>query len=166
MDARSSKGSLVADNADYASAAASSSHTPSGTLPPSSVDLGSHELHSVQSHESLKNESPDSYIDYGGHRPFHSEGNTSVHSAFADTAPADRSTMTPLLPAHALVSERNRELNLALPITSDNPTTSAEEAQQAWKVLMKFMEERRAGFDVQDFVQLGKLGEKLKAQYI
>ena len=270
MGARSRKGSLAPDDLDYTSAAASSSHTPSGTSPVSPIGIGSPELHSAQSHESLKNESPDSYIDYGGHGPFHSESTNSLHSAFTDTAPssfspgplsptspfftpdsgvapgpfaappltarpilpattannsqrprsqtfplldqymstaetatprypppmtmldspmeeaadplislneavhpanvdgrpttvapADMSMRPPPLPAHILAGERNRELTPALSTTSES-STSPEEAQQALKVLMKFIEEQQTGFDVQDFVQMGKLMEKLK----
>lgn len=70
----------------------------------------------------------------------------------------------PPLPLHVLVAgERNRELTPALSTTSEI-NTSPEEAQQAWKVLMKFIEEQRDDFDVQDFVQMGKLMEKLKVQ--
>ena len=99
MGARSRKGSLAPDDADYTSAAASSSHTPSGTSPISPVGIGSPDLHSAQSHESLKNESPDSYVDsYGGHGPFHSESTNSLHSAFTDTAPSSFSPMGPLSP--------------------------------------------------------------------
>ena len=98
MGARSRKGSLAPDDADYTSAAASSSHTPSGTSPISPVGL-SPELHGAQSQESLKNESPDSYVDsYSGRAPFHSESTNSLHSAYTDTAPSSFSPMGPLSP--------------------------------------------------------------------
>ncbi|KAK4507644.1 hypothetical protein PRZ48_001379 [Zasmidium cellare] len=91
MGARSRKASLAADE-DGASAAASSSHTPGDTSPVSPSGIGSPsplELHSTQSHESLKNESPDSYIDFGSrHGPFHSQSTNSLNSAFTDTAPS------------------------------------------------------------------------------
>ena len=99
MGAQSRKGSLAPDDADYTSAAASSSPTPkSGTSPISPVATGSPELHSAQSQESLKNESPDRYIDYGRHRPFHSESTNSLHSAYTDTAPSSFSPLGPLSP--------------------------------------------------------------------
>lgn len=92
MGARSRKGSLAPDDSETGSAAASNSHTPSGVSPTSPQALGSPspiELHSAQSHESLKNESPDSYLDFAGaHRPFHSTSGTSLSSAFTDTAPS------------------------------------------------------------------------------
>jgi hypothetical protein len=47
------------------------------------------------------------------------------------------------------------------PAVSDQ-TTSPEEAQRAFHVLMNFMEQRN--FDPQDFVQIGKLMEKLGVQ--
>lgn len=98
LGARSRKGSLAPDDAGYTSAAASSSHTPkSGTSPISPVAIGSPELHSAQSQESLKNESPDSYVDYGRH-PFHSESTNSLHSAYTDTAPSSFSPLGPLSP--------------------------------------------------------------------
>lgn len=88
MSARSRKGSLAPDDTEGTSAAASSSHTPSGASPISPQGIGSPELHSAQSHESLKNESPDSYIDFGRHGPFHSQSTNSLNSAFTDTAPS------------------------------------------------------------------------------
>lgn len=92
MGARSRKGSLVPDDAEGISATASSSQTPSGASPVSSPALGAqspHELHSAESQESLKNESPDSYVDYHGRfAPFHSQSTTSLNSAFTDTAPS------------------------------------------------------------------------------
>ena len=88
MGARSRKGSLAPDDTEGTSAAASSSHTPSGTSPVSPQGIGSPELHSAQSHESLKNESPDSYVDFGRHGPFHSQSTNSLNSAFTDTAPS------------------------------------------------------------------------------
>lgn len=91
MGARSRKASL-ADEADSGSAIASSSHSPRDTSPISPSGAGSPsplELHSVQSHESLKHESPDDYLDFGNrHVPFHSQSTNSLHSAFTDTAPS------------------------------------------------------------------------------
>ena len=91
MGARSRKSSLAPDDAEGISAAASSSHTPSGTSPLSPD--ASPELRSAQSHESL-NESPDGF---GGfrHEPFHSQSTTSLSSAFTDTASS--STFSPQL---------------------------------------------------------------------
>ena len=88
MGARSRKGSLAPDDIEGASAAASSSHTPSGTSPVSPPGIGSPGLHSIESQESLKNESPDSYVDFGRHGPFHSQSTNSLNSAFTDTAPS------------------------------------------------------------------------------
>ena len=90
MGARSRKGSLAPDDSEGTSAAASSSQTPSGTSPISPHGIGSpQELHSAQSQESLKAESPDSYIDFTS-RPgiFHSQSTNSLNSAFTDTAPS------------------------------------------------------------------------------
>ena len=88
MGARSRKGSLAPEDAEGISTAASSSHTPSGTSPVSPhTGLGSPNLHSAQSQESLK-ESPDSYEAFGRHGPFHSQSTNSLNSAFTDTAPS------------------------------------------------------------------------------
>ncbi|KAF7197015.1 hypothetical protein HII31_01440 [Pseudocercospora fuligena] len=87
MGARSRKASLAPDDLEQSS----SSHTP-GDTSPISPGLGSPspiELHSVQSQESLKNESPDSYLEFGSrHGPFHSQSTNSLNSAFTDTAPS------------------------------------------------------------------------------
>ncbi|KAK3713022.1 hypothetical protein LTR37_008707 [Vermiconidia calcicola] len=88
MGARSRKGSLAPDDSEGVSATASSSHTPSGTSPISPQGIGSPELHSAQSHDSLKDESPDSYVEFGRHGPFHSQSTNSLNSAFTDTAPS------------------------------------------------------------------------------
>ncbi|KAK4541382.1 hypothetical protein LTR36_007983 [Oleoguttula mirabilis] len=92
LGARSRKSSLAPDDAENISAAASSSHTPSGTSPASPQGIGSPspiDLHSAKSQESLKHESPDGYLDFGSrHRPFHSQSATSLNSAFTDTAPS------------------------------------------------------------------------------
>ena len=92
LGARSRKSSLAPEDAENISTATSSSHTPSGASPispkgiesPSPVDL-----HSAKSQDSLKNESPDSYLDFASrHGPFHSQSATSLNSAFTDTAPS------------------------------------------------------------------------------
>lgn len=88
MGARSRKSSLAPDDIENISTVASSSHTPSGNSPASPRGIPSPELHSAQSHESLKNESPDSYLDYGRHAAYHSQSQTSLNSAFTDTAPS------------------------------------------------------------------------------
>lgn len=92
LGARSRKGSLAPDDTDNISAIASSSHTPSGTSPISpqgTNETSPVELHSAKSQESLKNESPDSYLDFASrHGPFHSQSATSLNSAFTDTAPS------------------------------------------------------------------------------
>ena len=98
LGARSRKGSLAPNDTDYTSAAASPSHTPkSGTSPVSPIVIGSPKLHSAQSQESLRNESPESYIDYERH-PFHSEGTNSLHSINPAAAPSSFSPLGPLSP--------------------------------------------------------------------
>jgi hypothetical protein len=91
LGARSRKGSLAPDEAD-ATSAASSSQTPSCVSPvspqgpssPSPIDL-----QSAKSQESLKNESPDGYLDFGNRNgPFHSQSATSLNSTFTDNAPS------------------------------------------------------------------------------
>lgn len=88
LGARSRKGSLAPEDAEAISTAASSSHTPSGTSPVSPHGIGSPDLRSARSQESLKNESPDSCVDFGRHGPFHSQSTNSLNSAFTDTAPS------------------------------------------------------------------------------
>ena len=89
LGARSRKASLAPDDAEGISAAASSSHSPNGISPVSSKEPGPpspQELHSTQSLESLKHESPDSYHGYGsGRGMFHSQSTNSLNSAFTDT---------------------------------------------------------------------------------
>lgn len=92
--------------------------------------------------------------------------NEAVNPSHADdrpttVAPADMSMRPPPLPAHVLGGDKTRELTPALSTTSEN-STSPEEAQQALRILMKYIEEQQTGFDMQDFVQMGKLMEKLK----
>ncbi|EME49302.1 hypothetical protein DOTSEDRAFT_68166 [Dothistroma septosporum NZE10] len=91
MGARSRKASLAADE-DSASAVASSSHTPGDASPVSPSGVGSAsplELHHAPSQDSLKNGSPDSYLEFGSRRgPFHSQSTNSLNSAFTDTAPS------------------------------------------------------------------------------
>ncbi|TKA68584.1 hypothetical protein B0A55_08379 [Friedmanniomyces simplex] len=94
LGARSRKSSLAPDDAESISAAASASHTPSlnGTSPISPLVVASPspvDLRSAKSQESLKNESPDDYLDFASrHGPFHSQSGTSLNSAFTDTAPS------------------------------------------------------------------------------
>lgn len=92
MGARSRKASLATDELDAGAAIGSSSHSPRDTSPISPSGAGSPsplELHSVQSHESLKHESPDDYLDFGNrHVPFHSQSTNSLHSAFTDNTPS------------------------------------------------------------------------------
>ena len=92
LGARSRRGSHAPDDAEGLSALASSSHSPSGTSAISPSGLGSPppvELHSTQSHESPKHESPESHLNFGSrHAPFHSQSTTSLNSAFTDTAPS------------------------------------------------------------------------------
>ncbi|KAK5173789.1 uncharacterized protein LTR77_002470 [Saxophila tyrrhenica] len=95
MGARSRKSSLAPDDAEGISSAVSSSHTPSGTSPISPEGVGSPELHSAQSQESLQNESPDALGVFGRRAPFHSQSTNSLNSAFTDTAPS--STFSPQL---------------------------------------------------------------------
>jgi len=105
MGARSRKSSLAPDDAEGMSTTTSSSHTPNGVSPvsppaprsPSPIDL-----HSAKSQESLKNESPDSFLDYSRRPgPFHSQSATSLNSAFTDTAPSSFSP-GPLSPTSSL----------------------------------------------------------------
>ncbi|KAK1050374.1 hypothetical protein LTR12_017987 [Friedmanniomyces endolithicus] len=94
LGARSRKSSLAPEDAEAISAAASASHTPSlsGASPVSPLAVGSPsplELRSVKSQESLKNESPDDYLDFSSrHGPFHSQSGNSLNSAFTDNAPS------------------------------------------------------------------------------
>ncbi|KAK4552464.1 hypothetical protein LTR86_010307 [Recurvomyces mirabilis] len=92
MGARSRKSSLAPDDAEGISNAASSAHTPSGTSPISPQGIASPasiELHSAESRESLKNESPDDYTEFSGRSgPFHSQSGTSLSSVFAEQAPS------------------------------------------------------------------------------
>lgn len=85
MGARSRKVSLATDELD-------SSHSPHDTSPISPSGAGSPsplELHGVQSHESLKHENQDDYLDFSNrHVPFHSQSTNSLHSAFTDNAPS------------------------------------------------------------------------------
>ncbi|KAK5696023.1 hypothetical protein LTR97_008443 [Elasticomyces elasticus] len=91
LGARSRKGSLAPEDAEFISGAASASHTPSlnGTSPVSPQGVGSPspvELRNAKSRDSLKNESPDDYLDFASrHAPFHSQSATSLNSAFTDT---------------------------------------------------------------------------------
>ncbi|KXL49797.1 hypothetical protein M433DRAFT_74713 [Acidomyces richmondensis BFW] len=106
MGARSRKGSLAPDDAEGISAATSSSHTPNGVSPVSPPAPGSPspiDLHSAKSQESLKNESPDSFLDYTRRTgPFHSQSATSLNSAFTDTAPSSSFSPGPLSPTPSL----------------------------------------------------------------
>ncbi|KAI5369656.1 Putative HTH CenpB-type DNA-binding domain, DNA binding HTH domain, Psq-type [Septoria linicola] len=93
MGARSRKASLAPEDPDHPAAASSSSHTPGDMSPVSPLGLNSPspiDLHSVQSRESLKHESPDDYLDFAGgrHGPFHTQSTASLHSAYTDTAPS------------------------------------------------------------------------------
>jgi hypothetical protein len=96
--------------------------------------------------------------------------NQAINSTHSDdrpntVAPADMTMRPPPLPAHVFTGDRKRELTPSLSTTSDSSATNPEEAQRAWRTLIKFMEEQPTmGFDMHDFVQMGKLMEKLKVQ--
>ena len=126
MGARPRKSSLAPD-AEGISNATSSSHTPSGTSPVSPHGIGSPELHSAQSQESLKNESPDSYIDFGSrHGPFHSQSTTSLNSAFTDTAPSPfvpSLTARPILPATTSANNSQRPRSQTFPLLDQYMST-------------------------------------------
>ena len=72
----------------------------------------------------------------------------------------------PPLPAHVFTGDRKRELTPALSTTSDGSTTNPEEAQlgieDAYQI--PWRNNRQWGFDTYDFVQMGRLMEKLKVQ--
>ena len=77
------------------------------------------------------------------------------------TVASPRNVMGPAVrPTHAFAVETNCD---PVPALSKNleSFTRPEEAQQAWKVLMKFLHEQHGRFEVQDFVQMGKLIVKL-----
>lgn len=90
LGARSRKSSLAPDDVEN-STAGSSSQTPSAASPLSPRPMGSPspiEFNCAKSHEGLKHESPDSYLDFASrHAPFHSQSHNSLNSAFTDTGP-------------------------------------------------------------------------------
>ncbi|KAK3044148.1 hypothetical protein LTS18_002049, partial [Coniosporium uncinatum] len=86
---KSRKGSLAEDSED-GSYPGSNSNTSNGISPtspvisPSSISMGA-----TKSEDDIKNESPEDFLDFmQGHRPFHSQSNTSLSSVFTDTAPS------------------------------------------------------------------------------
>ncbi|QIW96052.1 hypothetical protein AMS68_001570 [Peltaster fructicola] len=90
MGARSRKSSLAPDDTDNVAGIFGASSA-AGTSPSSPVPAPSTspvELQGAASHENLRNESPDGYIDFPGRLPFHSQSTTSLNSAFTDTAPS------------------------------------------------------------------------------
>ncbi|OCL06415.1 CenpB-DNA-bind-domain-containing protein [Glonium stellatum] len=91
MGAKSRKNSL-AEESEGTSNPPSNSQTPNGISPTSPSGVPSPSpiaMAATKSEESLKTESPDSYVDFtNGHRPFHSQSNTSLSSVFTDTAPS------------------------------------------------------------------------------
>ena len=137
LDARSRKGSLAPDDADSISGAASALHTPNGTSPVSPLGIGSpsaEALRTVKSQESLKNESPDSVPDFAssGIGPFHSQSNTSLHSAFTDTTPSLYSP-NPLSPASPIFTPDSGiapSLFVPPPTTRVAPPTTASFSPQ------------------------------------
>lgn len=70
-------------------------------------------------------------------------------------SPKDMTMKPPPLPSH--VKRENT------PAVSDQ-ATSPEEAQRALRVLMNFIKQEKLSFDMDDFVQMGKLMEKLGVQ--
>jgi hypothetical protein len=89
MGAKSRKNSL-AEESEGCSNPPSSSQTPNGISPSSpSGAISPLTVSAKPSQENLKTDSPDSFIDFtNGHRPFHSQSNTSLSSVFTDTAPS------------------------------------------------------------------------------
>ncbi|RMY61482.1 hypothetical protein D0865_00974 [Hortaea werneckii] len=89
MGARSRKSPLAPEDAEGISTchtfgAASSPSSPRALGPTSPLNLDS-----ARSQDSFKHESPDNYLDYtASHGPFHSQSETSLNSAFTDTAPS------------------------------------------------------------------------------
>ncbi len=86
---QSRKNSLATEDSEDASNPASNAHTPNGISPVSPRCVASPSpiaLSAAKSDESVKNESPDTYEYSNGHRPFHSQSNTSLSSVFTDTA--------------------------------------------------------------------------------
>lgn len=102
MGARSRKASLAPDDPDNPAAASSSSHTPGDISPVSPSGFRSPspvELHSIQSHDSLKHETPEDYLDFGSrHGPFHSQSTNSLNTTFTDGAPSSFSPGGPMSP--------------------------------------------------------------------
>ncbi|KAK5132621.1 hypothetical protein LTR08_008820 [Meristemomyces frigidus] len=157
LGARSRKSSLAPEDADITGRAGSLLQTPIGTSPVSTQGIcspTSSDLHSVKSHESLKHEIPELYLDFTGrHGPFNSQ--TSLNSAFTDTAsssfspgplsptspfftpdsgtapspfiPAPPLTARPILPATASSnSQRPRSQTFPLPDTYMAASSSSE----------------------------------------
>lgn len=84
MGARSRKSSLAPDDAvEVASANIGSTNSASPATENSPTRLAN-----AQSHESLKDNSPDAGFGFSGKQPFHSQSTTSLSSAFTDTAPS------------------------------------------------------------------------------
>ncbi|KAI9758352.1 MAG: hypothetical protein M4579_003091 [Chaenotheca gracillima] len=88
--AKSHKKSIDAADSDsfFNGDASSASHTPNGISPTSPPGMTSPSpISSVQSHDSAKTESPDSYLDFArGFRLANSQSNTSLSSVFTDNA--------------------------------------------------------------------------------
>lgn len=71
----------------------------------------------------------------------------------------------PPLPAHILAGEAKREFPPATSTSSQQSSTSPEEARQALETVMSFIEQQPNGFlDFQESMHMGKLMEKLKLQ--
>lgn len=88
MGAKSRKNSIAEES--EASNPPSNTQTPNGISPTSPSGVASPSpvaLTATKSEDNLKSESPDTYLDFSsGHRPFHSQSNTSLSSVFTDTA--------------------------------------------------------------------------------
>ncbi|KAI7205534.1 hypothetical protein KC316_g213 [Hortaea werneckii] len=104
MGARSCKSSLAPEDAEdlstcHTPGAASSPSSPRALGPTSLLDLDS-----ARSQNSFKHESPDNYLDHtASHGPFHSQSETSLNSAFTDTALSSFSP-APLSPTSPFVT--------------------------------------------------------------
>ncbi|KAI7225169.1 hypothetical protein KC330_g9182 [Hortaea werneckii] len=104
MGARSRKSSLASEDAE----GISTCHTFGAASSPSSFralgPASPHDLDSAPSQDSFKHESPDNYLDHtASHGPFHSQSETSLTSAFTDTALSSFSP-APLSPTSPFVT--------------------------------------------------------------
>lgn len=83
-----SRKNSIAEESEDQSNPASGCQTPNGISPTSPGGVVSPTLVAAKVDDVIKPESPDGYLDYGGHRPFHSQSNNSLSSVFTDAAPS------------------------------------------------------------------------------